>query len=66
MEGPAGVREQLVVEDCGETDGEAGGRKTSRVRMSMLFVVLQRWRSPGLSTRVSLFQTLSQKHDWRD
>ena len=42
------------------------GRQTSRVRMSMLFVVLPRWRSPGLSCRVSFSQKFSEGNDWRD
>ena len=32
-----------------------GGRHTSRVRMSTLFVVLPRWQSSGLSLRFSFF-----------
>ena len=43
-----------------------GGRHTSWVRMSMLFVVLPRWRSPGLSCRVSFSQKFSEGKDWRD
>ena len=43
-----------------------GRRHTSRVRMSMLFVVLLRWRSPGLSCRVSISQRLSTENCWRD
>ena len=43
-----------------------GGRQTSRVSMSMFFVVLPRCQSPDLSTRVSLSQTLSQENDWLD
>ena len=38
-----------------------GGRHTSRVRMSMLFVVLPRWRSPGLICSVSFSQRFSGK-----
>ena len=38
-----------------------GGGHTSRVRMSMLFVVLPRWRSPGLSCSVSFSQRFSGK-----
>ena len=43
-----------------------GGRQTSRVRMSMLFLVLRGWRSPGLLSRVSFSQKWSQEIDWRD
>ena len=39
---PGEVLEQLVVGDHGETDEDAGNKQTSRVRMSMLFVVLPR------------------------
>ena len=38
-----------------------GRRHTSRVKMSMLFVVLPRWRSPSLSCRVSFSQKFSGK-----
>ena len=38
-----------------------GRRHTSRVRVSMLFLVLPRWRSPGLSCRVSFSQRFSGK-----
>ena len=34
--------------------------------MSMLFVVLPRWRSQGLSARVSSSQRFSKEKDWRD
>ena len=43
-----------------------GGRHTSTVKMSMLFVVVPRWRSPGLNCRVSYSQKLSKEKDWRD
>ena len=36
-----------------------GGRRTSRVRMSILFVVLPRCRSPSLSCRVAISQRFS-------
>ena len=39
---PGEVLEKLVVGDHGETDEDAGKKQTSRVRMSMLFVVLPR------------------------
>ena len=38
-----------------------GGRYTSRVRMSMLFVVLPRWRSPGLSSGFHFLRNFPQK-----
>ena len=38
-----------------------GERHTSRVRMSMLFVVLPRWQSPGFSYSVSFSQRFSGK-----
>ena len=40
---------------------EGDTRHTSRVKMSMLFVVLPRWRSPSLSCRVSFSQRFSEK-----
>ena len=43
------VLEKLVVGDHGETDEDVGNKQTSKVRVSMLFLVLPRWRSPGLS-----------------
>ena len=62
-----GIRvEQLVVGDHGETDEDAGTAQTSKVRVSMLFVVLPRWRSPGLSCRVSFSQKLFEGKEWRD
>ena len=38
-----------------------GGRHTWGVRMSMLFVVLPRWQSPGFSCSVSFSQRFSGK-----
>ena len=38
-----------------------GGRHTSRVMMSKLFVVLPRWQSPGFSCSVSFSQRFSGK-----
>ena len=43
-----------------------GDRQRARVRMSMLFVVLLLWRSPGLSPRVSLSQKFFQEKDRRN
>ena len=43
---PGEVLEKLVVGDHGETDEDAGNKQTSKVRVSMLFLVLPRWRSP--------------------
>ena len=60
-ESPGGVLEQLVNGDHGETDEDAGNDQTSKVRVSMLFVVLPRWRSPGLSCSVSFSQRFSGK-----
>ena len=40
-------------------------RHTSSVRMSMLCVVLPRWRSQGLSCGASFSQNLSEGKDWR-
>ena len=65
-ENPGGVLEQLVVGDHGETDEDAGKSQTSKVRVSMLFLVLPRWRSQGLSCMVSFSQKLSEGKDWRD
>ena len=56
---PGEVLEKLVVGDHGETDEDAGNEQTSRVRVSMLFLVLPRWRSPGLSCSVSFSQRFS-------
>ena len=53
---PGEVLEKLVVGDHGETDEDAGKRQTSKLRVSMLFLVLPRWRSPGLSCRASFSQ----------
>ena len=55
------VLEKLVVGDHGETDEDAGNKQTSKVRVSMLFLVLPRWRSPGWSCRVSFSQRFSGK-----
>ena len=55
------VLEKLVVGDHGETDEEAGNEQTSKVRVSMLFLVLPRWQSPGLSYSVSFSQGFSGK-----
>ena len=51
----------LLIEIMAKLMKMRGGRYTSRVRMSMLFVVLPRWRSPGLSCRVSISQKFSAK-----
>ena len=51
----------LLIEIMAKLMKMRGGRYTSRVRMSMLFVVLPRWRSPGLSCRVSISQRFSAK-----
>ena len=58
---PGEVLEKLVVGDHGETDEDAGNKQTSKVRVSMLFLVLPRWRSPGLSCSVSFSQRFSGK-----
>ena len=50
----------LLIEIMAKLMKMRGGRYTSRVRMSMLFVVLPRWRSPGLSCRASISQKLSE------
>ena len=42
------------------------GRQTSRVKMSKFFVVVLRWWSPGLSSRISFPQRLSEEEDWMD
>ena len=39
---PGEVLEKLVVGDHGETDEDAGNKQTSKVRVSMLFLVLPR------------------------
>ena len=62
---PGEVLEKLVVGDDGETDEDAGNTQTSKVRVSMLFLVLPGWRSPGLSCSVSFSQIFREK-DWRD
>ena len=58
---PGEVLEKLVVGDHGETDEDAGNEQTSKVRVSTLFLVLPRWRSPSLSCRVSFSQRFSGK-----
>ena len=58
---PGEVLEKLVVGDHGETDEDPGNEQTSKVRVSMLFLVLPRWRSPGLSCSVSFSQRFSGK-----
>ena len=58
---PGEVLEKLVVGDHGETDEDAGNKQTSKVRVPMLFLVLPRWRSPGLSCNVSFSQRFSGK-----
>ena len=58
---PGEVLENLVVGDHGETDEDAGNEQTSKVRVSMLFLVLPRWQSPGLSCSVSFSQRFSGK-----
>ena len=63
---PGEVLEKLVVGDQGETAEYAVRENTSRVRMWMLFVMLPRWRSQGLSCTVSFSQNLSEGKDWRD
>ena len=40
---PGEVLEKLVVGDHGETDEDARKRQTSKVKVSMLFLVLPRW-----------------------
>ena len=40
---PGAVLEKLVVGDHGEIDDDAGNKQTSKVRVSMLFLVLPRW-----------------------
>ena len=58
---PGEVLETLVVGDYGETDEDAGNKQTLKVRVSMLFLVLPRWRSPGLSCKISFSQRFSGK-----
>ena len=58
---PGEVLEKLVVGDHGETDEDAGNEQTSKVRVSMLFLVLQRRRPPGLSCSFSFSQRFSGK-----
>ena len=40
---PGEVLEKLVVGDHGETDEDARNKQTSKVRVSMLLLVLPRW-----------------------
>ena len=56
---PGEVLEKLVVGDHGDNDDDAGNEQTSKVRVSMLFLVLPRWRPPGLCCRVSFSQRIS-------
>ena len=64
---PGEVLEKPVFGDHGETDEDAGNEHTSKVRVSMSFLVLPRWRSPGLSCRVSFsFSEVFREKDWRD
>ena len=58
---PGEVLEKLVVGDHGETDEDAGNKQTSKVSVSMLFLVLPRWGSPGLCCRVSFSRRFSGK-----
>ena len=58
---PGEVLEKLVVGDHGETDEDAGNKQTLKVRVSMLFLVLPRCRSPGWSCRISFSQRFSGK-----
>ena len=58
---PGEVLEKLVPGDHGETDEDAGNKQTSKVRVSMLFMVLPRWRSPVLSGSVSFSERFSGK-----
>ena len=60
------VLEKLVVGDHGETDDDAGKGQTSKVRVSMLFLVLPRWRFQGLSCMVPISERFSTENDWRD
>ena len=63
---PGEVLKLLVVGDHGETDEDVGKGQKSKVRVLMLFLVLPRWRSQGLSCPVSFSQKLSEGKDWRD
>ena len=56
-------RNSLLVEIMAKLMKMRGGRHTSRERMSMLFVVLPHWRSPGVSTSVLLSERFSQEKD---
>ena len=58
-------RNRLLLEIMAKLVKLRGGRHTSRVRMSRLFVVLPRWRFLGLSCRVSFSQKLSEKRSGR-
>ena len=55
----------LLLEIMAKLKKMRGGRHTSKVRMSMLFVVLPRWRSPGLSCSLSFSQRLTGKRTGR-
>ena len=59
-------RNRLLLDIMAKLIKLRGGRQTSRLRQSILFVVLPRWRSTGSSTRVSLSHRFSQENDWRD
>ena len=63
---PGEVLEMLVVADHGGIVEDAGNKEASKVRVSMLFLVLPRCRSPGLTCRVPFSQRLSEVEDWRD
>ena len=54
-------RNSLLLEIMAKLMKLRGGRQTSRVRISIFFVVLPRWRLPGLSPRVSISQRLSEE-----
>ena len=56
----------LLMEIMAKLMNMRGRGQTSKVRVSILFVVLPRWRSPGLSCRVSFSQRLSTENDWKD
>ena len=58
---PGEVLEKLVVGDHGETDEDAGNKQTSKMRVSMLFLVLPRRQFPGLSCRLSFSEKFSGK-----
>ena len=56
----------LLLEIMAKLIEDVGKWQTSKVRVSMLFLVLPRWRSQGLSYMVSFSQKLSEGKDWRD